>query len=181
MSLAEIMQYSYDDYKKWEGDWELIEGFPVAMAPSPTKKHQIIAREIVMALQNSLKECQSCEVLYEIDWKVSDYTVVRPDIVVVCNDTSVDYITKTPNIIVEVVSNSTAKIDESIKFELYEKEGVEYYILVYPDDLIAKIYQLKSGKYIKYGDFTKEKANFDTLECKASIDFEEVFKRFYKN
>ena len=32
--------YTYDDYIKWEGDWELIDGIAYAMAPSPLKTHQ---------------------------------------------------------------------------------------------------------------------------------------------
>ena len=31
--------YTYDDYKNWQGDWELIRGVPYAMAPSPLKTH----------------------------------------------------------------------------------------------------------------------------------------------
>jgi len=34
--LAEVFEkYTYEDYKRWKGDWELIEGFPFAMAPLP--------------------------------------------------------------------------------------------------------------------------------------------------
>ena len=34
-----IKHYTYDDYKKWEGDWELYEGYPVAMSPAPMIRH----------------------------------------------------------------------------------------------------------------------------------------------
>ena len=30
-----VETYTYEDYKRWEGDWELIDGVPLAMAPSP--------------------------------------------------------------------------------------------------------------------------------------------------
>jgi hypothetical protein len=33
MELVQWLQCSYDDYRRWEGDWELIEGFGVAMVP----------------------------------------------------------------------------------------------------------------------------------------------------
>jgi len=35
-----LPSYTYEDYKSWEGDWELINGIPYAMAPSPIKIHQ---------------------------------------------------------------------------------------------------------------------------------------------
>jgi len=33
-------RYIYEDYRHWQGDWELIDGYPFAMAPSPYGKHQ---------------------------------------------------------------------------------------------------------------------------------------------
>lgn len=64
--------------------------------------------------------------------KVDNKTVVRPDVLVVCNDNSTNYLTKTPKIIAEIISPSTAKIDESIKFKIYQKEGVKFYIFSLP-------------------------------------------------
>ncbi len=48
MSLAEKYRehYTIEDYKQWQGDWELIEGIPFAMAPSPFADHQIIISQI---------------------------------------------------------------------------------------------------------------------------------------
>ena len=34
--------YNYEDYKQWEGDWELIGGLAYAMAPAPMKRHQML-------------------------------------------------------------------------------------------------------------------------------------------
>jgi len=115
---------------------------------------------------------------YGNDWKVNEETVLRPDIVLACEDEGKAYLTKAPKIIVEILSPSTAKKDETIKFDIYESEGVQYYILVYPDDLKAKVYSLKEGKYIKVGDFTHEVLDFVDLTCSVSLDFAKVFKKF---
>lgn len=181
MSAAEILHYTYEDYKRWEGDWELIEGLPVAMSPAPSKRHQRVARELFLQLNQTLHTdtCDTCEILYEIDWKISDNTVVRPDIVLVCDDDSATYLTKAPRLIVEILSPQTARKDETIKFELYEKEGVRYYILVYPDDLKAKIYHINDeGRYVKLGDFTHERFQADTDACNVAIDFAKAFAPF---
>ena len=77
-----------------------------------------------------------------------------------------------------MLSTSTAKKDETIKFDIYEAEGVQCYILVYPDDLRAKVYSLKEGKYIKVGDFTHEVLDFVDLACDLELDFAKVFKKF---
>jgi len=179
MSVASLLHYTYDDYAKWEGEWELIDGIPVSMAPAPAKIHQRLAGGIFMALNEGMKdECALCEVLYEVDWKVTEETILRPDIVLACDDEHEVYLTKAPKIIVEILSPATAKKDETVKFDIYEAEGVQYYILVYPNDLKAKVYSLKDGRYIKVGDFTHETLEFDDFDCDISLDFEKVFKKF---
>jgi Uma2 family endonuclease len=117
-------------------------------------------------------------VLYETDWKISNSTTVRPDIVLVCHDEGEKYITKAPQIVVEILSPSTAIKDETVKFDIYEEEHVNYYILVYPDDLKAKIYVLKEDNYSKVGDFTHETCSLEELECEVELDFEKVFQKF---
>jgi len=180
MSVIKILNYTYDDYKNWEGDWELIEGIPVSMAPAPMRIHQNIATELIFALKGSLEEieCPDCMVSFENDWKLSNNTVVRPDVVLVCNDENEKYLTKAPKIIIEILSPSTAKKDETVKFDIYEAEKVQYYILVYPNDLKAKVYTLEKNVYTKVGDFTHEKLKFEDLECELEIDFAKVFERF---
>ena len=103
---------------------------------------------------------------------------MKPDIVLTCGETNESYLTKAPEIIVEIISKSTAKRDEKYKFEIYEKEKVNYYILIYPNDLRAKVYKLKDSKYDKEGDFLKESYDFEETTCNVSLDFERVFKRF---
>ncbi len=61
---------------------------------------------------------------------------------------------------------------------MYEKEKVKYYILVYPEDLRAKIYKLEGSNYDKVGDFSKDMYVFDETTCAVAIDFERVFSRF---
>jgi len=56
MSVAEILHYTYLDYYQWEGEWELIDGVPVSMAPAPIRIHQNIATEILFALKSTLDE-----------------------------------------------------------------------------------------------------------------------------
>ena len=50
------------------------------------------------------------------------HTVVKPDVVLICDEPNDKYITKTPEIIIEVISPATTKRDEVFKFDLYEKE-----------------------------------------------------------
>ncbi|RLA78136.1 MAG: Uma2 family endonuclease [Epsilonproteobacteria bacterium] len=176
----EDLNYTYDDYKLWEGNWELIEGVPFAMSPAPLLKHQSLEFSVAKLLDEQLDDCPMCEILSEVDYKVNENTTLRPDVVFTCNEQNEAYLTKAPEIIVEIISKSTAKRDEVYKFDIYEKEKVKYYIIVYPDDLKAKVYKLDGKKYDKQGDFTIESYTFEETTCKVSLDFEKVFRKYKK-
>ena len=180
MSIAhahDLPRYTYEDYCLWEGDWELIEGIPYAMTPSPMIVHQSIASNILYALKDSLdEECDQCMVLMEQDWKVNELTTVRPDVVLACNETGEAHLTRRPEIIFEVISKSSIQRDEDLKFRLYASEQVPFYAIVYPEDRKARLFRLKGEHYMKIDDFTQDSMEFDGLPCEASIDFEQVFK-----
>jgi Uma2 family endonuclease len=179
MSAVEAIEYyTYDDYRNWEGNWELIGGIAYAMSPAPMIKHQDLASAINAQLYNQLDTCSQCKVLGEVDYKISDDTVLRPDIALACGEMGEHYLTKAPEIIIEILSPSTTSRDEKYKFALYEQEKVTYYILIYPEDLRAKIYRLKDSHYDEEGDFLTESYQFEETTCGVRLDFEKVFRRF---
>jgi Uma2 family endonuclease len=170
--------YIYEDYIRWEGDWELIDGIAYAMAPAPVRKHQGLAVQIAVELSKDSEKCEKCEVLTEIDYKISEDTVLKPDVVLTCGETNDAYLTKAPEIVVEVIGPSTAKRDERYKFGIYEEEKVKYYVLVYPDALVAKVYKNVGGKFDKQGDFAVESYRFEDAACPVTMNFEKVFRRY---
>ncbi|BCD68930.1 Uma2 family endonuclease [Nitratiruptor sp. YY09-18] len=174
MTARYIPEYTYEDYKQWEGDWELIDGVPIAMVPSPVSEHQLLLAQLAKEFVDALEECDECFVLVEEDWKIDEKNVVRPDISVVCGELT-DFIQKAPFIVVEIVSPSSATRDEDIKFAMYAEE-VEYYILMYSKDYKAKVYKLEDGKYKKIGDFLSEKVKLER-KCDVEIDFANVFRK----
>jgi Uma2 family endonuclease len=171
MNLAEILRYDINDYRQWEGDWELIDGFPVAMAPSPFGPHQGILSEIVSILNSSLKRCKSdCFVYAELDYIIDDFNVVRPDVAVVCKKV-IDYIRQAPELIVEIVSKSSIKRDNLIKFNIYEKEGVKNYCIISLSSKSVVLYKLKDGKFVKE-DSTKIKLD----NCEIDLNLNDIWR-----
>jgi len=173
MGAQYIEYYTYEDYKKWEGDWELIDGMVYAMSPFALPKHQKISGKILIELDNSLENCKNCHALMECEVKFSIDTIVRPDVMVKCGE--IDDITITPKIIFEVVSKGSIKRDELLKFDLYKKEGVKYYGLVYPDEKRVKIYKLINSEYIKIEDLKEEIFETKDLDCNLRVDFSKVW------
>ena len=173
--LAEVLEtYTYDDYKTWQGDWELINGIAYAMAPFAVHSHQIASGKIYKQLDDSVEDCPNCYAIIEGEVKFNNQTVVRPDVMIKCGE--IDDISITPEIIFEVVSKGSRRRDEVMKFNLYMQEGVLYYGIVYLDEKKAKIYKLMNGRYIKIKELKDEVLEIDDLKCKLKVDFKKVFK-----
>ena len=154
-----IERYSASDHRQWQGDWELILGSPYAMTPSPTFTHQRTTGNIFRQLAEAVDKCPDCHAVFETDVEFSEDTVVRPDCIVICYEPEGDRLTRAPELIFEVVSKSSARRDELLKFELYQSEGVTHYVLAYPDKRKAKVYRLKDGVYRKLGIFPRKSGN----------------------
>ena len=170
------VHYHISDYEQWEGDWELIDGIPVAMTPAPTIAHQLIATRVLTELTNSLEQCEACLAIAEAQWRVSDDTVFRPDGVVICYPPG-NYLDKPPALILEVLSPGTARLDREYKKERYAREGVKHYLLADPATRQVEAFILKNGQYEKRGETSSETLAFDLAPCTAHIDFKRVFSR----
>jgi Uma2 family endonuclease len=56
-----------------------------------------------------------------------------------------------PDLVVEILSPSTASDDRGIKYETYEKYGVREYWLVDPDAKYVEVYRHEAGKFQRQG------------------------------
>jgi len=169
-----LPRYTVEDYQRWEGDWELIEGIPYSLA-SPSFKHQRVVGKIFRFLDGYLEEhCPDCVVGLDTDYIVDEHTVLRPDVFITCIPVE-DRLLKPPAVVFEVISPSTREKDEKLKKEIYEREGVPYLVLVYPNLKKAKIYKLTDRGYKKVFDAVEDKFVFDLDRCKVEFDFSKIW------
>lgn len=149
--------YTYYDYLSWPENerWELIEGMPVAMVPAPSKIHQEVLGEIYRQIANFLEEkgrpCRVYNAPFDVrlcnqeNARDEDIkTVVQPDILVVCDSNKLDDkgCKGAPDLIIEIVSPSTASLDYIKKLKLYEKYKVKEYWIVEPNNKIVHVHKL---------------------------------------
>ncbi len=152
--------YSYADYLKWsfEERVELIKGKLFKMSPAPGRCHQAINGNIHGVMWNFLrkKSCKLFAAPFDVRFpqKIDStnretYTVVQPDLCVVCDPEKLDDAgcKGAPDLIVEILSPSTSKKDLNDKFYLYEEFGVKEYWVVYPRDKVLEIFYFEKGKY----------------------------------
>ena len=165
---AENVRYTYADYLTWDENEriELLDGAPVMMA-SPSRVHQEISMEISRQLANFL-EGKKCRVyaapfavrLFEKEKDAPEDvdTVVEPDISVVCDTNKLDEhgCKGAPDMIVEILSPSTARHDRLIKLGEYQRAGVREYWIVSPDEKTVQTYLLKDGLFYPYEVYGKK-------------------------
>ena len=145
-----LPNYTYQDYCRWEGRWEIIEGIPYAMSPMPSPRHQRISSKLSVALEEALNDSNSCacDVYQPIDVKITDNTVVNPDVLIVCKPIEKQYLDFPPVLVVEILSPSTHLKDRHTKYDLYQNFGIKYYLIVDPEKETVEIYQLdENDKY----------------------------------
>jgi Uma2 family endonuclease len=112
-------------------------------------------------------------VLNELDWKINDETVVRPDLMIICGLPLTDYLEFPPVLIVEIISPSSVKRDRLIKFEIYKEQGVKYYILADYIKETIEVFELIDNIYKQV-----EKKNFQVdKNCVVDFDFGEIWNQ----
>ncbi len=144
-----IPHYTYDDWVHWEGIWELIEGHPIAMSPTPVPAHQRAAAELITELTLALRKsnCKKCRVYDPLDYKIADDIILVPDIMIICGDVKKKYLDFPPSLVVEILSPASALRDRHTKYELYQQQGVKYYLIVDADKKNIDVYMLQDAQY----------------------------------
>ena len=156
-------RYSYADYLTWDDGkrWELIDGQAFCMSPGPGRQHQKLSVVLTNLFYNYLQG-KTCEVytapfdvrLVDTDKDVPDEyieTVVQPDILVVCDPKKLDEkgVKGAPDLVIEILSPSSARNDMIVKYQIYERFGVKEYWVVHPFEQLVQVFKLQENA--KYG------------------------------
>lgn len=170
-----LPHYTYAEWEKWEGQWELIDGIPHAMGPLPIPRHQQIATSLAAEFHFQLKKCKQCNTYHPLDYRVADDIILQPGMLVVCGSITKKYLDFPPALVVEILSPATFLKDRHTKYSIYEAQGILYYLILSPEMEETEIYVLESNGYIlkqKGKDFL---FTFHLNGCEATIDFAEIW------
>ena len=171
-----LPHYTYDDYCQWEGQWELIEGIPYAMSPAPRPEHQAIATNLASELRIALKKSRcNCKVYQPIDYKISEYTVLNPDLLIVCKPIKEAYLDFPPELVVEILSPATALKDRHTKFDLYRNEKIPYCLIIDVDKKSVEVYQYQNSSYEKKDVDQLHPFSFTLSDCVFDIVFDNIW------
>ncbi|MBN2533667.1 MAG: Uma2 family endonuclease [Spirochaetales bacterium] len=158
---------------------ELIDGDHY-MKAAPSVQHQAIVRNILYLFERYFRNTKEGIIFCSpLDVYLSDYDIVEPDLVIVCQQNSSiiedKYIKGSPDIVVEILSPSTMEIDQSLKKHLYEKYGIKEYWIVNPFITEIKQYIIKGTAYVLSNSSGESITSSLFPELKINLD--DVFYR----
>ena len=172
-----LPSYTFEDWLQWEGQWELIYGIPYAMSPMPIPEHQRIGGNIFTEFRLALRSCNcNCKAYQPLDYKVSEETILQPDMLVVCGDIRKKFLDFAPELIVEILSPSTALKDRHTKVEIYQAQQVKYFIIISCDTQEVEVYALTNKRFELKSKGKDIQFEFDFEGCKTLIEFEKIWE-----
>ncbi len=181
--------YTYKDYASWDTveKYELFNGEAVMQA-SPSASHQIIQNELQYQLTHFLKG-KKCRILPNFDvlfpafdnQRTGDVSnVLVPDIIVVCEPEKIkeQYCLGAPTVVMEILSQSTAKNDRLRKLNIYQSAGVPEYWIVSPQEGTASVFLLKNGLYHAEALYTREDTEAKVFSLEGcTLDLSGIFEQ----
>lgn len=176
--------------------YELLDGKVFYMSPRPSTIHNIALSNIFNIFYNYLKGKKCIPFSDGVDVFLDEKNTVIPDVTIVCNPDIVknDGIYGAPDLIVEVLSPTTANNDKGYKKKLYGRHGVKEYWIVDTNNKSVEIYLIEGESlelnniYAIFPDYVLNKMTPDekdniitefktSLFDDLSIKLEDVFYR----
>jgi Uma2 family endonuclease len=187
--LDKTKMYSYADYITWQFEEriELLRGYIRQMA-APNRKHQKVSAQLHHILMGFFrkKKCEVYAAPFDVrllknpqgKTKREMYTVVQPDICVICDRSKLDDAgcVGAPELIIEIISPKNSRTDVKDKFALYQEAGVLEYWIIYPLDNLVHQFVLENEKYQLKDIYTQEDRISPTIFEGLEIDLNEVFE-----
>ncbi len=175
-------KFTEKDYQLLEegAPFQLING-DLIMSPSPILLHQLIVGKLYNLISNFIDRTNSggLVVLSPMDVRLDEENVFQPDLLYISaerkNELMQERINGAPDLIIEILSPSTAYYDLRQKKDFYEEFGVKEYLIIDPIKKDAEVYILINKEFQLH---QKEKQNgtitLTTLPG-LQIDLQKIF------
>ena len=174
------VKLTYEDYANVPGDerYELIDG-ELILVSSPNEMHQRVSKRLLWLFRDVEESGLGWVYDAPFDVILSDTDVVQPDLMFISKERA-DIITPAnvqgaPNLVVEVLSPSTAQRDWTQKRDLYAKYGVRELWLVAPDAKLVWVMALTDGEYAIAGVYKDGQTLSSPTLAGLTIDLGYVF------
>lgn len=134
-----------------EGTLAQIINNHLVMSPAPKSQHQQVLKKIFLQLNNYVEANNLGEVLFApVDVYLDEENIYQPDILFIANDhlhIIEDSIKGAPDLIIEILSPGSERLDKVEKKNAYELHGVKEYWVINPSSKKVTGYQLMGNNY----------------------------------
>jgi len=171
ISIADYLQGELTSDTKHE----YLEGRVCAMAGA-SKNHQRIITNVVRTFSEHLRDTPCDTYASDIKIRIGDLAFFYPDVIVTCeDDTENTYYTEQPLIIVEVLSKSTRRNDETTKRRLYQNvPSVQEYVLIEQDIVDVEVCRRSEG-WVSEHYFMGDEVTFAAIDLTLTVN--EIYER----
>jgi Uma2 family endonuclease len=148
------IKLTYEDYVTLPDDgrrYEILDG-ELVVSPSPTTRHQLVLGNLVLALGTWVRTQKLGRIwCAPLDNILAQTTIVQPDVMYVSKGrasiVSDRGMEAAPDLVIEILSSSTAARDRGIKKQLYAQYGVARYWIVNATNNTLDVHTLIGGAY----------------------------------
>lgn len=152
------------------------------MSPAPNRFHQKILRNIVVTLEKHFETHPVGEIYFApCDVFLTDLNVYQPDLVFISNSRrsilTDQGLEGAPDLVVEVLSPKTARLDKGVKKEIYARTGVDELWIVDPDSKRIQVYHLADSAEKPAGTYRGKECFQSRLFPGLRISLAKVFQR----
>jgi len=182
MKQANI-KFTYHNYLMLPSDkrYEIVEG-ALLVVPAPCLNHQRILRKLGTALSIYAERHRIGEVFYApCDVVLSMENIVQPDLLLVANERkgilTAANVQGPPDLVVEILSESTKQRDLEIKRKLYAKYGVREYWIVDPEAAMVEVLLWSESGYAPAGICGITDRLSSPLLPEFNLPLSEIFKK----
>lgn len=129
---------------------ELIDGV-VCVSPGASLPHQRIIVELGRQVGAFLRMNPIGISAANVDVRLSDRLVYRPDLIYLSNEKAARCgarVTEVPDVVVEVISPDSSRLDRETKKRDYEHAGVHEYWIIDPLEPSMEFYRLQTGRFV---------------------------------
>lgn len=174
--LSATQYYQLPEYKQ-HNLIELINGEVVIGIP-PIPKHQRIVREILYFLTTMARQKGGEALSSPIEVYLDEHNIYEPDVLYLVLDSGCDVgdkrLTGAPDLVVEVLSPSTAKYDRQQKFQAYQLYSVPEYWIVDPVHEVIEVWVLEGERLNLMGAYD-EKDTFKSHILDENVQVKPIF------
>ncbi|QJD86880.1 Uma2 family endonuclease [Cohnella herbarum] len=163
-----------------EERYEIIGGVRYDFLSSPKYVHQNVLGRLHVAFHSTCAQ-DGIILMAPMDVHFDEENILQPDILYIRTENKEiirdGYVYGVPDLVVEILSDSTARNDKTIKKATYERFGVQEYWLIEPVYRLVDQFALVEGEYRLLATWTEEDRLVSSSVPCLSIELSAVFEK----